>query len=265
MKLLHWPLLTTPLLLCASPLAAELRYENNSGGFVLLYGQLNPAIISVDDGKETETNIRDNDLSNSRIGLRLEQPFGENTFGFRFETALGLPSSTETSQLGDDFSGFTRQDIRHFDFWLEGNWGRFSLGQGSMVSDGAAEQDLSYVGTALYSFTADSNASFLFRDNFDILSGPEVGSTTDNFDGSRRTRIRYDSPEFSGFKVGAAFGRNELAEDDDRDYYDIGAYYRADIGNAAEFAAAVAYQVRDGDGEKREDILGSASVLLQNG
>jgi hypothetical protein len=29
----------------AIPAAAEMKYENNSGGYVLLYGQLNPAII----------------------------------------------------------------------------------------------------------------------------------------------------------------------------------------------------------------------------
>lgn len=54
----------------SSAASAQLLYENQSGGSVQLYGQFNPAIISVDDGQETETNIRDNDLSRSRVGLR---------------------------------------------------------------------------------------------------------------------------------------------------------------------------------------------------
>ncbi|MBO9433305.1 porin [Ruegeria sp. R13_0] len=262
-------------LVLALPAAAELKYENNSGGFVVLYGQLNPAIISVDDGQETETNVRDFDASNSRVGLNLEQPYGENTFRFRFESALGLPNSTETDQNGNDFSGWTREDIRHVDFSLEGDWGTFSAGQGSMAADGVAEQDLSLVGLVLYSFTADSNASFLFRDNAGILSGPVVVDTTDNFDGSRRTRIRYDTPSFNGFSFSAAYGQNVLEEDfdDDRDYYDFAVYYGNTFANGMEVAAGLAYQVRgegnSGSGgaesEKREDLVGSASILLENG
>ncbi|MDP5215909.1 porin [Ruegeria sp. 2205SS24-7] len=249
----------------AAPAAAELKYENNSGGYVKLYGQLNPAIISVDDGQETETNVRDYDASNSRVGLEVIQPYGANTFQFRFETALGLPNSTETSQLGNDFGGWTRQDIRHVDFSLKGDWGKVSAGQGSMFADGAAEQDLSYVGLALYSFTADSNFSFLFRDSAGVLSGPTVGDTTDDFDGSRRARIRYDTPSFNGFSFGAAWGRNVLADDDDRDYYDFGTYYSNEFAGT-KVNAALAYQVREGDGSaKREDLIGSASVLLQSG
>ncbi len=259
----------------ALPATAELKYDNNSGGFVVLYGQLNPAIISVDDGEETETNVRDFDASNSRVGLRLEQPYGANTFRFRFETALGLPNSTETDQNGNDFSGWTREDIRHVDLSLEGDWGTFSAGQGSMAADGVAEQDLSLVALVLYSFTADSNASFLFRDDGGILSGPTVSGTTDNFDGARRTRVRYDTPSFNGFSFSLSYGQNVLEEDfnDDRDYYDFAAYYRNTFANGVEVAAGLAYQVRGSgnsgaggsESEKREDVVGSASVLLDNG
>ncbi len=259
----------------AVPAAAELKYDNASGGSVVLYGQLNPAIISVDDGEETETNIRDNDASNSRVGLRVSQPYGANTFRFRFESALGLPNSTETNQLGDDFSGWTREDIRHVDFSLEGDWGTFSAGQGSMSADGVAEQDLSLVGLILYSYTADSNASFLFRDDAGFLTGPAVADSSDNFDGARRTRIRYDTPSFNGFTLSASWGQNVLEEDfdDDRDYYDFAVYYDNTFANGMKLAAGLAYQVRgegnSGSGgaesEKREDIVGSASLLLENG
>lgn len=258
---------TAVALLAAStaiPAAAELKYENNSGGYVLIYGQLNPAIISVDDGEQTETNLLDNDLSRSRVGLRLMQPFGANEFGFRFETGLGLPNSTEVDQNGSFYSGWSREDLRHVDFWLEGDWGRFSAGQGSMASDGAAEADLSYVGTALYSFLADSNNSFIFRDPAGVLSGPTVGGITDSFDGSRRARVRYDTPEFSGFTASVAWGQNVLTSGDDRDYYDAALRYANEFGGA-DFSAAVGYQVRDDDGTKRSDVVGSASVLLQSG
>ncbi|GGH26214.1 Outer membrane protein (porin) [Cribrihabitans marinus] len=248
----------------AAPAAAEFKYENGSGGSVTLYGQFNPAIISVDDGQQTETNLVDNDLSRSRLGILVDQPLGANTFGFRFEAGLGFPNSTEYNQLGSDISGWTRQDIRHFDFWLSGDWGQVSLGQGSMASDGAAEANLSYAGTALYAYTADTNAAYLFRDPFGVLSGPSVGSMTSDFDGGRLTRLRYDTPRFSGLKLSAAWGRNELAQNDDRDYYDIAASYSRSLGNA-EFKAGLAYAVRDDNGVKRSDVIGSAAVLLSSG
>ncbi|SHE55899.1 Outer membrane protein (porin) [Ruegeria intermedia] len=251
----------------AIPAAAEMKYENNSGGYVLLYGQLNPAIISVDDGQESDTRLLDNDLSNSRVGLSLMQPFGQNEFTFRFETALGLPNSTEWNQNGTDFSGWTREDIRHVDFGLKGSWGKFSAGQGSMASDGAAETDLSYVGTALYSYTADENSGFFYRGTNGALSGITVGDTTSNFDGARRGRVRYDTPDFSGFSASFAYGQNILSSSDDDDYYDVAVNYNNTFAGGVEFAASVAYAVRDfdnGSGE-RNDAVGSASVLLPSG
>jgi hypothetical protein len=252
------------LCVLAQPGLAELKYENKSGGYVEIYGQLNPAIISVDDGEQTETNLLDNDLSRSRIGLRLMQPFGANTFGFRFEAGLGFPNSTEVNQLGSDYSGWTRADLRHVDFWLEGGWGKLSAGQGSMLADGAAETDLSYVGTALYSFKVDSNAGFLIRDTVGALSGPVLADAFDNLDGSRRGRIRYDTPDFNGFSAGLAWGQNVLSSSDEADYYDIGVFYGQEFG-PTNFAASLAYQVREDDGDERSDVIGSASVLLDNG
>jgi hypothetical protein len=251
----------------ALPAAAELKYENNSGGYVLLYGQLNPAIISVDDGQQTETRLLDNDISNSRVGLRLLQPFGSNEFTFRFETALGLPNSSEWNQLGTDFSGWTRADLRHVDFGLKGSWGKVSAGQGSMVSDGASQTDLSYVGTALYSFTNDENSGFFYRGTDGVLSDITIGDSSSDFDGSRRGRVRYDTPSFNGFSAGIAYGQNILSSSDDDDYYDIGVGYETTFAGGIEFAASLAYAVRSRDDNSgdRKDTIGSASVLMPSG
>ena len=249
----------------AIPAAAELKYENNSGGYVELYGQLNPAIISVDDGEETETRLLDNDLSNSRVGLRLLQPFGSNEFTFRFETGLGLPGSASADQFGTNGDGWTREDLRHVDFALKGDWGKFSAGQGSMVSDGAAEVDLSYVGTALYSFTNDENAGFFYRGTDGMLSDITVGDSSSNLDGSRRGRIRYDTPTVNGFSAGIAYGQNILSSSDDDDYVrHWPVQYENTFAGGVEFAAGLAYAVRDRDDNsgERKDTIGSASVLL---
>ncbi|WP_170564636.1 porin [Ruegeria atlantica] len=251
----------------AIPALAELKYENNSGGSVVLYGQLDPVIVSVDDGQETETRLLDNDLSNSRVGLRVMQPYGSNEFMFRFETGLGLPSTGPANQDGTNTNGWTREDIRHVDFSLKGGYGKFSAGQGSMASDGAAETDLSYVGTALYSFTNDENGAFFYRGSDGVLSDITVGDSAGNFDGGRRGRIRYDTPDFNGFSAAIAYGQNILSSSDDDDYYDIAVNYRNTFANGVEFAASIAYAVRDFDGQpgERKDTIGSASVLLPSG
>ncbi len=256
------------LALLASPAAAELKYENNSGGSVRLYGQFNPAIVSVDDGQHTETNLVDNDLTNSRVGLEVLQPFGDNMFGFKFETGLSLPNSTEYDQDGHSMSdGWDRTDLRHIDFWLSGDWGKASVGQGSMASDGVAEVDLSLVGFALYAYTADANSGFLFRDHSDVLSGPRIGDTTDDFDGGRKTRFRYDTPSLAGFTLSASYGQDELADHDDADYYDVAVRYSNTFANGIELSAGLAYSERDDDGDSRDrnDVIGSASLMLQNG
>lgn len=259
--------LTANLILAAFPAAAELKYENATGGSVLLYGQFNPALISVDDGEDTETRVLDNDLSNSRVGLLLLQPYGQNEFSFRFESALGLPNSTEFNQDGTDFSGWTREDIRHVDFSLKGDWGRFSAGQGSMVADGAAEVDLSLVGVALYSFTNDENSAFFYRGADDVLSDITVGDSSSNFDGARRGRVRYDTPAYNGFSAGIAYGQNILSSDDDDDYFDIGLFYSGTLAGGIEVSAALAYARRDRDdgAGDQEDVIGSASMLMPGG
>ncbi len=251
----------------ALPAAAELKYENNSGGYVELYGQFNPAIVSVDDGEETETRLLDNDLSNSRVGLRLLQPYGASEFTFRFESGLGLPSTGSANQDGTNSDGWSRTDIRHVDFALKGSYGKFSAGQGSMASDGAAEVDLSYVGTALYSFTNDENGAFFYRAPDGMLSDLTVGDSSSNFDGGRRGRVRYDTPEFNGFSGSIAYGQNILSSSDDDDYYDVAISYGNTFANGVEFAASIAYAVRDFDGSpgEQKDTIGSASVLLPSG
>lgn len=272
----NYRITSIPAILAATtaiPAAAELKYDNNSGGYVELYGQFNPAIVSVDDGEETETRLLDNDLSNSRVGLFLMQPYGSNDFTFRFETGLGLPSTGTANQDGTNTNGWSREDIRHVDFALAGNYGKFSAGQGSMASDGAAEVDLSYVGTALYSFTNDENGAFFYREPDGILSDITVGDSSSNFDGGRRGRIRYDTPKFGGstnddgFWAAIAYGENILSSSDDDDYYDIAFNYAETFAGGVRFAASVAYAVRDydnGPGE-RKDTIGSASVLLPSG
>ena len=257
----------------AAPAFAGPTYENNSGGTFDFYGHLNPAYVNFDDGAESFGEIGDNSRSSSRFGFNIRQPYGANKFRFRFETALGFNGTDSFTQEGRGRAfDWTRSDLRHIDFSLETeNAGTFYAGQGSMVADGLAEYDLSGTGLANAIGLKDVAGSYFLRRSGDTgtvpTDGVELGDVFGNFDGSRRGRIRYDSPSFNGFQVGASYGQNILSSSDDDTYYDVGAWYENEF-DGAEVGAGIAYQWRDRDDSSKDDVerfVVSGAVLLDSG
>ncbi len=249
-----------------APALAEFKFDNNSGGSVVLYGQFDPAYLSFDDGVTTTSEVVDNTNSNSRVGLDLRQPYGANRFRFNFETALGLRASAGVSQTNTP-SGldWQRTDIRKVDFSLKtGKYGTFSAGQGSMATDGVAETDLSGTTLVTYSSIPDTAGSFEFRTSAGALSGSTIGDNFSDFDGGRKGRVRYDSPSFSGFTISAAWGKEILAEGNDDEFMDVALRYANEFG-AVKLAGAVGISRRDRGGVYRDDTIGSISMLHDSG
>jgi hypothetical protein len=250
----------------AAPALAEIKYENASGGSVQFYGQFSPAYISVDDGVSSTSEAVDNAHSGSRVGVKVLQPMGEGTFSFTFETALGLRSSAGVSQTsvpkGVDWD---RTDLRKIDFaYKTASYGTFSVGQGSMATDGIAEADFGGTGMALYNGIGDAAGSFAFRTAAGALSGVTIGDVTPSLDGARRGRVRYDSPDFNGFRVSVAAGTDILSQNNNDDYYDIALRYGTEIGTT-KVSGGVGFSRRERNGVDRDDTLGSVAVELQNG
>ena len=82
----------------ATKASAELRYETGDGGYMLLYGQFDPAHLSFDDGVSTTSEIADNTNSNSRVGFWYRQITDSGEFSINLETSLGLRQSGLVSQ-----------------------------------------------------------------------------------------------------------------------------------------------------------------------
>lgn len=247
---------------------ADIVYETGSGGSFTIYGQFNPSYVSFDDGVSSTGQIADNSSSVSRIGFWFEQPFGENELRFRFETALGLGASEDFSQTGEpDAIDWDRTRLRHVDLQYEtARYGTFYFGQGSMASDGVGDRDASGTGLATSVAIADIAGSFEFRTDAGALSGVEIGDAFVNFDGSRRGRIRYDTPEFAGFTLGVAYGEDILSEGDIDTFYDIGLGYETEFENGVEMEAGLGYQVRQRAGSNdREDTFVSVSAAFPSG
>jgi len=216
-------------------------YENATGGGVRFYGQFSPTYLGFDDGGATTQALADNANSNTRLGFVINRPAGVEGLTLTFETALGL---VQTSEIANDdipaWLDWQRTDLRKFEAAYAGSFGTFTLGQGSMAADGAATLDAS--GTTMAgTVTFDDNAGrFAFRRADGVLSDVTIGAAFKDFDGSRRFRIRYDTPAWSGFTFAAAWGRNILSEDDETDYQDVALRWSGTAGDV-DLAAAAGY------------------------
>lgn len=251
----------------ALPAAAEMKYDNDSGGSVRFYGQFNPAYLSFDDGVSTTSEIVDNTHSNSRVGVWMSQQFGENEFTFNFETALGFrPSAGLSQNFTPKGVNWQRTSIRKVDFaYHTARYGTFSAGQGSMATDGVAEVDLSGTSLVTYVSVPDGAGGFRFRTAAGALSNKFIGGAFGDFDGGRRGRVRYDSPTFNGFTVSASYGEEILASNVDFESRDIALRYANDFGDIKVKGAIGYARIELANGVVRKDTIGSVSLLHASG
>jgi porin-like protein len=251
----------------AMPAAAQMSFDNASGGSVLLYGQLNPGYLRFDDGVSSTGAVVDNTHSNSRVGIWVRQPYGENLFSFNFETALGLRPSAGLSQTFTPKGiNWQRTSIRKADFALKTpNYGTFSAGQGSMATDGAAEVDLSGTTLVTYVSVPDGPGSFRFRTSTGVLSAITVNNAFSDLDGGRRGRVRYDTPSFGGFTVSASYGEEILASNANLNTSDIALRYGGEVGDF-QMSGALGYsRTNPTAGASFSDTIGSFSLLHASG
>ena len=254
-------LLAPGLCLAALPAWAEdLTFTHSSGATATFYGQVNLTFQSVDDGVESYDEFVDNSNSVSRVGLWIDVPVGENELRFNLETGLGLKNTADTSQDDDvDWIDWQRTDIRKLEVAFSGNFGTIWVGQGSMATDGAAEVDNSGTSVVGYVLLADTAGAFEFRDG-DDLSGITIGDAFKDFDGGRRFRLRYDTPDFSGFTLSAAYGEEVLATDNDTTYTDLAVRYGFE-NDVVGVDAALGYAWEDGEDETVEQVIASGSLM----
>lgn len=113
-----------------SAVASEVKSGSDTVS-VSLYGQVNRAIMVVDDGEESEFFHVDNDNSSSRIGLKVKaKPSEDLTVGAKFEVEFQSNPSNEVSF--DDGTISAEFKERHIDFYVDSKFGKLSLGQGDM-------------------------------------------------------------------------------------------------------------------------------------
>ncbi len=227
----------------------------NDKVMVNLYGQINMAVLGVDDGNQRETYIVDNDHSSSRFGLNAKTTALQGaTLGGRAEFEYQNNPSNKVNQSNKSISG--ELDER----WLEAyvafdNFGKLSLGQGDTASNNASEVDLSGTSVVGYSDIAAFAGGTLFYDKTaKAYTSTSIGSVLDNLDGlSRKMRVRYDTPKLFGFTLSGSAVSNSG--------HDLALRY--DLNQPAfDLQAAIAWSEND---KKQKVFNGSASLLLDFG
>jgi hypothetical protein len=231
-------------------------------GTITLYGQVNLAYQSFDDGGTTTDGIVDNGNWNSRLGFLVYKPIGDFTLRARFESGLTQRNSALVNQgFTPDWSDWRRTLLRWFEVAVDSPYGTVSAGQGSSATDGTAGLDDSFTFHAGATDSSDGFGSFLFRDSTGNLTNVNVGRVNDSFDGARRFRLRYDTPAYHGFTLASSYGVNVLTSGDDNDYYDVALRWLDEIGDVS-IRSAFGYQWIDNpNGANAERVAGSVSAV----
>lgn len=236
---------------------------------VTWYGQVNRLMLWADDGNETVFAHADNDNSSTRIGIKARGKVSDSLgVGAKFEVENQSNASNKMSQ--EKFRGEGNVfKLRHADVYLFGNWGKLSLGQGDLASNGTAEADLSGTSVIGYSGVADLNGGMYFYDNNiggigmmnadgEMEYNPTINDVMLNLDGiGRDDRLRYDTPAMAGFTLAASTAQE--------DAWDIALRYANKYESGWKVKAALAYV----DAKKIQDydslVVGSVSVMAPMG
>lgn len=252
-------------------LEATTARKGNSKVSLTIYGQVNMALLTWDDGNTSDAYVVDNDSSTSRFGFKGKAKINSDwSAGYRIEIGVYATESDRVDQgfddddtadsenIGDDGDG-NRMELRRSEMFIKSKtYGKVSWGLTSHALDGTTKSDLS--GTHVIA----RNAGLRFVEDF-FIADAAGGYTTRRwgniFDGDtefdRDNVIRYDTPTLAGFKVSASWG-----EDDE---WSVAAFYKGEF-QEIKIAAAIGYGEDDecdaGDPDDcSENINGSFSIM----
>ncbi len=245
-------------------------------------GQVNRAIQIADDGTNSALFHVDNDLSSTRVRwVAKGNVTGSFSTGALIEMQIESNTSSGTNIAGKEAPNANTENfgVRKLEAWLSHrSVGKLTLGQGDPASNSTSEVSLSGMSPGMYSGLADFAGGQVFRLSNQLTTtatnratGPSIGALWGNqHDGRSRTdRIRYDSPNYAGFRFSASHEQGDLWDVALRHAGKFGqfktsaaiAYVDWDQINSVAGTAANAGLV----GTKGDQVNGSVSVLHDSG
>lgn len=228
-------------------------------------GHLNRAWMAADDGEDSESFFVDGEPSNTRVrvtGTQEVSPGLEAGLYMEWELVSNNSSDVSIDAAGGGTDPGFEENERHFDAFIQGDWGKLSLGQGNGAANGATESDLSGTFIAGYAGIADIGGNIAFRNEDTLAFGPRITDVSDQFDFlSRYDRVRYDFP--SAGPVSVAIATGTVGGDDATD---AAVRLNTDF-DGGKFAGALGFSslATGGVDGSVETTGGSGSVLFDNG
>jgi hypothetical protein len=246
--------------LLAAALALGSAHAAAQGIELKLSGQVNRALMHVDDGAQDEWFNVDNGNSSTRFRFNAEGPAGAGLrAGILWEVEYKSNPSSAVTFATRSIS--PTLDERHMDIFLAGGFGMVRLGQGDGAANGASEVDLSGTTVAHYAGLSDVGGGFEYRSGA-ALSGASIAGTISQQDfESRYDRLYYRTPSFGGFTGEASWGHKAT------DVTELAARYSGKLGGLGTLAAALGWSKEDAapGGIDDETVGGSVSWLHGSG
>ncbi|MGI9294542.1 MAG: porin [Pseudomonadales bacterium] len=169
-------------------------------------GMVNRAVNIVDDGRDTDAYFVDNDNAESRVTFLGKAKINDDlTVGSKLELTIAPDRAGNVNQIDKEAGDVFEQ--RWASVGIESKrFGKLSLGKGFTASYGTASRDLSKTNVIAYVNVADTAGGMLFRqENDDSLTDLPINMAFQSYDGlNRRSRVRYDTPEFNGFRLSSS-------------------------------------------------------------
>ncbi|MGB7757806.1 MAG: porin [Salinisphaera sp.] len=238
-------------------------------------GQVDRAVTAVDNGHRSDIGFVDNTGSNTRFRFTGDQVMDNGMkVGFDYEIAIGNNASADwdVKNAGNEQNNFL--DNRQANIYLEGNFGRFTLGKVDGAANATSEVDysgLTYLGGGVDFADYAGGLSFWGKNGQVAAGNPKVGQVFNSFDAlSRQNAIRYDSPTFSGVTLSASLDSGHA--------YELAARYATDLARGGKFGVAADYVDSENqketfdpnnslyiNGDRFREMGGSASLLLPSG
>lgn len=177
-------------------------------------GQLNRAFNLLNDGENTDFYPVDNSASPSRLRFNGSGKIDEDlSVGTRIELGLAPDISFQVSQNSQSPGSWFDQRWTEI-FFISRKYGKLSLGKGDTASNGTAEVDFSRTDVVQYASIADIAGGMLFRKTGEgILTTLKVSDVFQDRDGlSRQSRLRYDTPEYFGFRLAGSLVTHQRSD-----------------------------------------------------
>ena len=214
-------------------LEATTARKGNRKVSLKISGWVNESVFFWDDGREHNVYVGTNTLEQSRFKFSGEAKIDKDwSAGYTIELGVKGGDEGAFSQTNTGFSSSSEGVTIRKSYWYlkSKQLGSVAVGQNGSATYHAVD-DADATNTRNYS---DFEAASVAMSSFNALSGGTPTGVTwktilRGFNNStpgqagRREVVRYDSPEFSGFVVSAAWGVDDL--------WDVGLTYNGKIGD----------------------------------